>query len=138
VYTCSDMLPLTSDQVFMTFRRPLLWMVLLSATAANALLCQQTIEVEVRRGVIYATHDGIQLSGDHYVPKQPGKYPVVVAIHGGGWQLGSRGELQNWGQYLASHGIACFSIDYRLSKPGQRNLSQAGLRCSGGSTVREV
>ena len=126
MYTCFDMLPLTSDQVFTTLRRPLWWF-LLSATAASPLLCQETIEVEVRRGVLYATHDGVQLSGDHYVPKQPGKYPVVVAVHGGGWQLGSKAELQNWGQYLASHGIACFSIGYRLSKPGQRNYPKPVL-----------
>ena len=73
----------------------------------------------VRRDLPYATHDGVTLSGDFYGPKGPGKYPVVVAVHGGGWQAGSRDGYRNWGPYLADRGIALYSIDYRLSKPGQ-------------------
>jgi acetyl esterase/lipase len=76
-------------------------------------------EVETRRGVQYATHDGVALAGDYYVPKEPGKFPVVVAMHGGGWQLGDRTLYRFWGPYLAQRGIALFAIDYRLSKPGQ-------------------
>src|SRR4029453_15417863 len=53
--------------------------------------------------------------------KRPGKFPVVIAVHGGGWQLGSKTEYQYWGPYLAERGIALFSIDSRLSKPGQQN-----------------
>jgi acetyl esterase/lipase len=67
----------------------------------------------------YATHDGVALAGDYYVPKGPGKFPVVVAMHGGGWQLGDRSTFRFWGPYLAQHGIALFTIEYRLSKPGQ-------------------
>jgi acetyl esterase/lipase len=40
-------------------------------------------------------------------------------MHGGGWQLGPRTEYQFWGPYLAQRRIALFTIDYRLSKPGQ-------------------
>jgi acetyl esterase/lipase len=76
-------------------------------------------EVEIRRDVRYATHDGIALLGDYYVPKGPGKFPVVVAVHGGGWQLGDRTSFRFLGPYLAQRGIALFSIEYRLSKPGQ-------------------
>jgi acetyl esterase/lipase len=77
-------------------------------------------EIEIRRDVQYATHDGVSLSGDYYVPKALGRYPVVVAMHGGGWQLGSRvDDYQHWGPYLAQRGIALFAISYRLSKPGQ-------------------
>ena len=75
---------------------------------------------EIRRDVQYALHDGVSLTGDFYSPNSPGSHPVVVAIHGGGWQLGSRtGDYQYWGAYLAKHGIAVFAISYRLSKPGE-------------------
>src|SRR5947209_1931120 len=76
-------------------------------------------EVEIRRGVQYATHDGVALAGDYYVPKGPGKFPVIVAVHGGAWQLGERTLYRWWGPYLAQRGIALFAVDYRLSKPGQ-------------------
>lgn len=92
----------------------------------NEILAQsQSANVEIRRNVVYATHDGVALSGDYYVPSAPGKFPVVVAVHGGGWQGGSRTAHRFWGPYLASHGIALFTVDYRLSKPGQPTFPQA-------------
>lgn len=82
-------------------------------------------EVEVRRDLQYATHDGVALKGDYFAPKEPGRYPVLVAVHGGGWQAGARDGYQFWGPYLAQHGIALLAIDYRLSKPGQPTYPQA-------------
>jgi acetyl esterase/lipase len=61
----------------------------------------------------------LALAGDYYVPKAPGKYPVVVAVRGGGWQGGTKGGYRFWGPYLNQQGIALYAIDYRLSKPGQ-------------------
>lgn len=81
--------------------------------------------IDIRRNVTYGTHDGVALTGDYYVPKAAGKYPVVVAVHGGGWQGGSRASHRYWGPYLAGNGIAVFAIDYRLSKPGQPSFPQA-------------
>jgi acetyl esterase/lipase len=81
--------------------------------------------IDIRRNLTYGTHDGVALVGDYFVPKAAGKYPVVVAVHGGGWQGGSRSAYRYWGPYLASHGIALLAIDYRLSKPGQPTFPQA-------------
>ncbi len=44
--------------------------------------------------------------------------PVLVAVHGGGFQLGDRKFYRYWGPYLARHGYALFSIEYRLMRPG--------------------
>jgi acetyl esterase/lipase len=82
-------------------------------------------ETTVRRDLLYATHDGVTLSGDFYSPKGADKHPVVVAVHGGAWQGGSRNGYRNWGPYLADRGIALYSIDYRLSKPGYASYPQA-------------
>jgi acetyl esterase/lipase len=76
-------------------------------------------DTEIRRDLQYATHDGVALAGDCYAPKAPGKYPVVVAVHGGGWQGGAKGGYRFWGPYLNQRGIALYAIDYRLAKPGQ-------------------
>jgi acetyl esterase/lipase len=82
-------------------------------------------KVEVRKGLVYATHDGIELAGDLYLPSGPGPFPAVIGIHGGGWQYGARDELQHWGPYLAQRGCALFSVSYRLAKPGQKAYPQA-------------
>ena len=96
---------------------------LLFALAPFALA--QTGDFEARKGVEYATHDGAKLAGDLYLPKAQGPHPVIVAIHGGGWQIGGPFGYQHWGPYLASRGYGVFAISYRLSKPGQKTFPEA-------------
>src|SRR5262249_19342765 len=71
-------------------------------------------------------HDGVTLPADLYLPAGVAKAPVLVAVHGGGWQLGTRKFYTNWGPYLARNGIAVFAIDYRLMKPGVQTYPGAG------------
>ena len=78
----------------------------------------QSYEVTTRADIEFAEHDGTKLLGDLYLPKGLAKAPVLVAVHGGGWQIGSRKFYTNWGAYLAKNGYAVFSIEYRLAKPG--------------------
>ena len=80
---------------------------------------------EVQRGLEYGSHDGVRLVGDLYAPTAPGAYPAVVAVHGGGWQIGDASFYQHWGPYLAERGYALFSIDYRLIKDGKRTYPEA-------------
>lgn len=68
--------------------------------------------------IVFAEHDGTKLVGDLYLPKGRAKAPVLVAIHGGGWQVGNRQFYRYWGLFLARAGYAVFAIDYRLGKPG--------------------
>ena len=75
-------------------------------------------EVAIKPDIPFAEHDGVQLLGDLYRPKGTDKVPVLVAAHGGGWQLGDRKFYRHWGSYLAKHGYAVFAIEYRLMKPG--------------------
>jgi acetyl esterase/lipase len=75
-------------------------------------------EMATRPGLVYATHDGVELVGDLYLPKGRSKAPVLVAIHGGGWQVGSRDFYRYWGLFLARNGYAVFAIEYRLGKSG--------------------
>lgn len=86
---------------------------LMTFGAANA----ADYQVETRPGVVYAEHDGVKLAGDLYRPKDL-KAPVMVAMHGGGWQVGSPASYKHWGPYLARNGIAVFAIQYRLGKAG--------------------
>jgi acetyl esterase/lipase len=74
--------------------------------------------VATRNDIVFAEHDGVKLLGDLYSPESVAKAPVLVAVHGGGWQLGSCKFYTNWGPYLARNGFAVFAIEYRLMKPG--------------------
>ncbi len=63
---------------------------------------------------VYATVGATQLRLDIYLPKNvPTPYPVVVWIHGGGWQSGAK-ENPN-GTFLVGQGFALVSINYRLT-----------------------
>jgi acetyl esterase/lipase len=75
-------------------------------------------EVVTRPNLEFVQHDGANLAGDLYLPKGLDKAPVLVAVHGGGWQAGSRASYKHWGPFLARNGYALFSIDYRLGKAG--------------------
>ncbi len=75
---------------------------------------------EIHDNLTYATHDGVVLKGDLYLPAGPGPFPIVVNVHGGYWRRGSRDTFQYWGPYLAARGYAGFTVSYRLTKPGQK------------------
>ena len=98
------------------------WICCLLFAFASVALAQ---DFETRKALEYATHDGVKLTGDLYLPKAAGSHPAIVAIHGGGWQIGGPIGYQYWGPYLASRGYAVYAISYRLSKPGQKTFPEA-------------
>ena len=75
-------------------------------------------EIASQTDVVYAEHDGTKLVGDLYLPKGRNKAPVLVAVHGGGWQVGNKAFYRYWGLFFARAGYAVFAIDYRLGKAG--------------------
>jgi acetyl esterase/lipase len=82
-------------------------------------------EFDIERGIAYASHDGVALQADVYTPKTAGKYPAIVAVHGGGWQLGSRESYGYWCRYLAARGYVLMAISYRLSAAGKKSFPDA-------------
>jgi acetyl esterase/lipase len=82
-------------------------------------------EVDLRRDVEYAVHDGQHLVGDLYRPRRHEPTPVVVAVHGGAWGGGSPAHYRYWGPYLAARGVAVFAIQYRLVTMGSPTYPQA-------------
>ena len=79
-------------------------------------------EVMTRNDIFFAEHDGVKLFGDFYASKGLDKAAVLVAVHGGGWQVGNRKFYSNWGPYLAKNGYAVFAIEYRLMKRGPATI----------------
>jgi acetyl esterase/lipase len=95
------------------------WAAVLAASLLmSAAMARAEHEVTRRDDIVFAEHDGVRLLGDLYAPKGLDKAPALVAVHGGGWQIGDRKFYSNWGPYLARNGFAVFAIEYRLMKPG--------------------
>jgi acetyl esterase/lipase len=97
------------------------WCVLVLTAAAMlvaAPAAKAEYEVIAQTNVEYAQHDGVKLVGDLYQPKGLARAPAIIAVHGGGWQNGSRAGYRYWGPFLARNGYAVLCIDYRLGKAG--------------------
>jgi acetyl esterase/lipase len=86
-------------------------------------------QVAVRPDVVFAEHDGVKLLGDLYLPEGLSKAPVLVGMHGGGWQVGDRTFYKHWGNDLAKNGYAVYAIEYRLMKPGVKTWPGAVYDC---------
>lgn len=109
--------------------RPLL----MTLTAAVLLIATTTLQAEQEKKVIknieFAEVDGHSLKLDLYLPQEKDA-PLVVWIHGGGWQGGSKeGCPVTW---LNDHGMAVASISYRLTDkatfPAQIQDCKAAVR----------
>lgn len=67
------------------------------------------------RAIAYAPEHGFRGEGDLYLPENPVGAPVVLVIHGGGWQAMDRFRFDAVCAMLAAHGFAAFNINYRLA-----------------------
>ena len=77
------------------------------------------------RDIVYAIHDGVSLKAHLWRPAGVGPFPVLMTVHGGGWQTGGPDNYAQWGPWLAQHGLAMFSIGYRMSSATQKVYPQA-------------
>ncbi len=81
----------------------------------------QNSKVETTKNVQYAVRAGSDpnlTSLDIYAPKALKNAPVMIMIHGGGWQIGDksgRGLNENKIPFFAENGFIYVSINYRLS-----------------------
>jgi acetyl esterase/lipase len=80
---------------------------------------------ELRSALTYATHDGVELQGEFYLPKTRGSVPALVAVHGGGWQQGVRSAFRHCGSHLAEQGYAVLAVSYRFANKGHKAFPQA-------------
>jgi acetyl esterase/lipase len=72
--------------------------------------------IRVQEDIVYATHDGVQLMGDLFLPEESAvPTGVLLLLHGGAMQQGTRKSWTQWGRFLATHGYGGFAVDYRLN-----------------------
>ena len=66
--------------------------------------------------VVYATHDGVELSLDVFVPKSATTpRPLLLFIHGGGWRKGKKEDYLFYNIEFAKLGYVTASVQYRLA-----------------------
>jgi acetyl esterase/lipase len=89
------------------------------ALAATIFTClpvrsaEQDAKLKATPDLVFAEVDGAKLMLNLYLPAKAEKPPLVVYIHGGGWRAGDRKD--KFPLWIAEHGFAVASIDYRLS-----------------------
>ena len=72
--------------------------------------------VTEERNLVYAKLGERELHIDAFIPKNANtNIPAILIIHGGGWRSGDRSQHIPLAQHLATRGIACFTVEYRLS-----------------------
>ena len=84
-------------------------------TTRDLLTGIQTEQPRVARNVVFASPEGLQLVLDIHRPAADGKYPVLLQIHGGAWQRGSRSDDETFARYFANRGYVVIAVEYRLA-----------------------
>lgn len=60
-------------------------------------------------------NEGRNLKLNLYRPKDSKKYPVLILVHGGGWNSGNKSMQMPLAQAVASYGYVTIPVEYRLS-----------------------
>jgi len=84
-----------------------------------------TLEIEVTTNVEYLRRGAASLTGTLYVPRGQGPFACMIAVHGGGWRLGTTDVFQHFAPWLASQGYVVFTPTYTLCKAGAPSYPQA-------------
>jgi acetyl esterase/lipase len=65
--------------------------------------------------VVLRERDGVELTGEIYVPKGEGPFPTFIYMHGGGWAWGKAEYVRKLGMTFASRGLVVLNLDYGLA-----------------------
>src|SRR5687768_14149056 len=85
------------------------WCVLVVLTPVSNMPAQ-----EVKRDIPYAQSPHERQVLDVYSPRDAKNLPVVLWIHGGGWQTGDKSSVQDKPQFFTDKGFVFVSTNYRL------------------------
>lgn len=71
-------------------------------------------EPQVHRDLAYVEPKGERQTLDVFAPAEGKNHPVVVWVHGGGWQGGDKADVKKKPQAFTDKGFVFVSINYRL------------------------
>jgi len=81
--------------------------------------------------VVYATHDGVELSLDIFVPESADEpRPVMLFIHGGGWSGGKKEDYIFYNIAFAKLGYVTASVQYRLTPEHTFPANVQDVKCA--------
>ncbi|MHB8575216.1 MAG: alpha/beta hydrolase fold domain-containing protein [Dehalococcoidia bacterium] len=90
-------------------------------------------DVQVTEGRVFGSGGGRDLKCDVYTP--PGlsaPAPGLLLVHGGGWRMGERAMMRDYGVRFAAAGFVCIAPEYRLTPespwPAQIEDVKAAIR----------
>ena len=89
---------------------------------------QPSVSEQVHRDIAYAKPTGFNkrlTSLDVYALPQSSGQPIMIWIHGGGWQIGDKARVQSKPQAFVDNGFVFVSVNYRLV-PKVNYKEQAG------------
>ncbi|MGL4423722.1 MAG: hypothetical protein ACRCZF_23900, partial [Gemmataceae bacterium] len=67
------------------------------------------------KNIVFASPGGTDLKLDFVRPAGDGPFPLVILVHGGGWQAGARTEYAEGQQGFAKFGFATAAVQYRFA-----------------------
>jgi acetyl esterase/lipase len=71
-------------------------------------------EPKIERDIAYADANHERQTLDVYAPTEGKNHPIVVWIHGGGWQTGNKTDVQKKPKAFVAKGFVFVSVNYRL------------------------
>jgi acetyl esterase/lipase len=101
--------------------------------ACGPVMAQQPGGVLLERDIVYARAGGQELRLNLARPAAgAGPFPLIVCIHGGGWQGGDKNHFDPVIRWLAQGGYVAATVQYRLAPqhrfPAQLDDAQAAVR----------
>lgn len=102
-------------------------------TVAALLLCVLSYaqDPKLEKDVVYGTGGGEKLMLDLARPaKGDGPFPLVVLVHGGAWQTGSRAEHHANVLMLAKEGYVAVTVGYRLAPKHRWPAQIEDVKCA--------
>ncbi|BCM94041.1 dipeptidyl aminopeptidase 4 [Abditibacteriota bacterium] len=102
-------------------KQPRVWLFSLCLLALSSLAVRPVSAVAAtdQPNVVYGKADDQELALDIYGADSTQKKPAIIFLHGGGWQAGSRHDMDVPASYFAQQGYVCFAVSYRLVKDGK-------------------
>lgn len=85
-----------------------------SAVLFASLFALPAMTQEIHRNIPYVESGGERQQLDIHTPKDAKAAPVLFWIHGGGWEVGNKSEVDAKPGYLNKKGIILVSTGYRL------------------------
>jgi acetyl esterase/lipase len=92
---------------------------------------QTPVEIPIQEGLVYGKVGDVELQLDLAQPvKGEGPFPLVVCLHGGAWQFGSRDMHHKTIRLLAEHGYVAATASYRLAPEYKFPAQIEDARCA--------